>query len=181
MPLSQKSGKLLGESTAADAPLLTTEGLAHVGNSLYATQCSIRFFNCATAFTTIPEVVKANQGKFSGCIALCGLSRRLLRPGSFSSLPPQQEHGAATAPAPSPKTSCGWSTSRLWILAADASWARRCWRAGPMSRDRRWDPMFLCGLPRSGALWERSPNWWCGTRCGILERCCAAATVSGSA
>src|SRR5208283_2278408 len=52
---------------------LTTEGQARLGDSLFVTRCSIRFFNCVTAYTSIPEVVEANRNKFIGCIVLCGL------------------------------------------------------------------------------------------------------------
>ncbi len=70
---TQKHGQLLGEPPPSDGAILTTEGLTRVGDSLYATQCSIRFFNCVTAYTSIPEVLKANPGKFSGCVALCAV------------------------------------------------------------------------------------------------------------
>ena len=42
-------------------------------DDLYVTRCSIRFFNCVTAYTTIPEIVAANRARFRVCIALCGL------------------------------------------------------------------------------------------------------------
>jgi sensor c-di-GMP phosphodiesterase-like protein len=70
---SQKAGRLLGEPSKASLPILTTEGVARVGDSLYATRCSIRFFSCVTAFTSIPEVVQANRARFAGGVALCGL------------------------------------------------------------------------------------------------------------
>lgn len=70
---TQKHGLLLGETPPANGPFLNTESLTRVGDSLYATQCSIRYFNCVAAYTSIPEVIKANPGKFSGCIALCGI------------------------------------------------------------------------------------------------------------
>jgi sensor c-di-GMP phosphodiesterase-like protein len=70
---TQKPGRLQGESLHASASILSTEGLARAGDTLYATRCSIRFFNCVTAFTTIPEIVQAYRGRFLGCIALCGL------------------------------------------------------------------------------------------------------------
>jgi sensor c-di-GMP phosphodiesterase-like protein len=70
---SQKSGPLLSEPLQAKAPIFNTEGNARLGDSLFATRCSIRFFDCVTAYTTIPEMVQANRDKFNGCIALCGL------------------------------------------------------------------------------------------------------------
>ena len=70
---SQKSGALLGESPRAKVPIFHTEGEARLGDSLFATRCSIRFFDCVTAYTSISEIVQANRDKFNGCIALCGL------------------------------------------------------------------------------------------------------------
>lgn len=70
---TQRTGRLLGESPAADVPLFTTDGQTRVGEALYATRCSIRFFDCVTAYTSIPEVVAVNRGKFTGCVVLCGL------------------------------------------------------------------------------------------------------------
>jgi sensor c-di-GMP phosphodiesterase-like protein len=70
---SQKSGQLLGESPQVSPEILTTEGVAQVGESLYATQCSIRFFSCFTTYTTVSEVLKHNRVKYSALIILCGL------------------------------------------------------------------------------------------------------------
>ena len=70
---SQRRGRLLGERPMVGMSLLTSEGITRLGDGLYATRCSIRYFNCATAYTTIPEVLRANRGKYFGCIALCGL------------------------------------------------------------------------------------------------------------
>jgi sensor c-di-GMP phosphodiesterase-like protein len=70
---SQKADLLLGEPSGATLPILTTEGVTRVGDNLYATQCSIRFFSCVTAFTTMPAMVEANRTRFLGGVALCGL------------------------------------------------------------------------------------------------------------
>jgi sensor c-di-GMP phosphodiesterase-like protein len=70
---TQKTSRLLGEPAKASVPILTTEGVARLGDSLYATRCSIRFFSCVTAFTSIPEVVQASRFWFAGSVALCGL------------------------------------------------------------------------------------------------------------
>jgi sensor c-di-GMP phosphodiesterase-like protein len=63
-------GKLLGESLQVAAPILTTEGRARIGDSLYATRCSPHFFNCVTAYATMPEVMQANRVKSIVFIAL---------------------------------------------------------------------------------------------------------------
>jgi sensor c-di-GMP phosphodiesterase-like protein len=67
---TQTHGRLLGESPQASAPILTTAGRARTGDSLYATRCSAHFFNCVTAYTSIPEVMEANRARFIGFIAL---------------------------------------------------------------------------------------------------------------
>jgi len=70
---SQKSGRLLGEAPEANGPILTTDGQARVGNSLYATRCSIRFFNCVTAYTSVQEALLADPAHLVGYIVLGGL------------------------------------------------------------------------------------------------------------
>jgi sensor c-di-GMP phosphodiesterase-like protein len=70
---TQKIVRMLGESTAASLPILTTEGVARLGDNLYATRCSIRFFRCVTAFTSVPDVIQADRVWFAGSVALCGL------------------------------------------------------------------------------------------------------------
>jgi sensor c-di-GMP phosphodiesterase-like protein len=67
---TQTHGRLLGESPPASVAILTSEGRARLGDNLYSTRCSIHFFNCVTAYTSIPEVMQANRDKFIGFIAL---------------------------------------------------------------------------------------------------------------
>jgi len=67
---TQTHSRLLGESPKASVAILTSEGRARIGDNLYATRCSIRFFNCVTAYTSIPEVIQANRAKFIGLIAV---------------------------------------------------------------------------------------------------------------
>jgi sensor c-di-GMP phosphodiesterase-like protein len=71
-------GRLFGESLHASSPVLTSEGRSRFGDNLYATRCSTRFFNCVTAYISIPEVVQANRAKFIGFIALFRLSGGLI-------------------------------------------------------------------------------------------------------
>jgi sensor c-di-GMP phosphodiesterase-like protein len=75
---NQKPGLLLGEQTQADTAILTREGHYRQGDTLYATRCSIRFFDCVTAFTTLPEIIAVNRTRFNGCIAACALLGALL-------------------------------------------------------------------------------------------------------
>ena len=70
---TQKAGRLLGESPDASMQILTTEGIYALGDNLYATRCSIRYFNCVTAYAYIPDMVQLNWTRFFGCIALCSL------------------------------------------------------------------------------------------------------------
>lgn len=74
---SQRVGTMMGETSGASASILSTEGPARVGDELYFTRCSIRFFNCATSYTSISEVVDANRGKFAGCVAICAMAGAL--------------------------------------------------------------------------------------------------------
>jgi sensor c-di-GMP phosphodiesterase-like protein len=70
---TQNFGPLLGETPPAGVPMLTSEGQMRVADNLYVTQCSIRFFNCVTAYASIPEELRANRAKFAACVVLCGL------------------------------------------------------------------------------------------------------------
>ena len=80
----QKAGLLLGEQPQTGPVILLSEGHYRQGDTLYATRCSIRFFNCVTAFTTLPEIIAVNRARFNGCIAACALLGALL--GFTSSL-----------------------------------------------------------------------------------------------
>jgi len=71
---TQRYGQLLGESPHVSPATLSTEGSVRLGDSLYETHCSIRFFNCVTAYASIPEVLQANRTKFTSCVALCGFA-----------------------------------------------------------------------------------------------------------
>jgi sensor c-di-GMP phosphodiesterase-like protein len=70
---TQKYARLLGEPAQASMAILTTEGISKIGEGMYATQCSIRFFNCVTAYSSMSEILQANRARFDGCIVLCGL------------------------------------------------------------------------------------------------------------
>jgi sensor c-di-GMP phosphodiesterase-like protein len=62
--LTHVHGQLLGEPIQASAPILTEEGRVRLGDNLYATRCSTRFFFCITAYTSIPEVMQANRTRY---------------------------------------------------------------------------------------------------------------------
>jgi sensor c-di-GMP phosphodiesterase-like protein len=69
--------RMLGEALDASPQILSTEGHFRVGSNIYVTKCSIRYFDCATAFTTIPEMVATGRTRFYGCIGLCALAGAL--------------------------------------------------------------------------------------------------------
>ncbi len=75
---TQTRGRLLGEDFQAPPEILATEGEGRLGSSLYATRCSIRYFQCATSWGSLPEVVTANRTRFNSCIALTGIAGGLL-------------------------------------------------------------------------------------------------------
>jgi len=66
-------GSLLGEPLPKGLPILMAEGTLREKDKLYVTRCSIRFFDCVTAYSTIPEILAANRTRFTGCIVLCSL------------------------------------------------------------------------------------------------------------
>ena len=70
---SLKTGILLGEKPLGGMTIPASEGRYRHGETFYITRCSIRFFNCVTAFTTLPEIIAVNGERFDGCIAACAL------------------------------------------------------------------------------------------------------------
>ncbi|MGD0831999.1 MAG: EAL domain-containing protein [Terracidiphilus sp.] len=81
---SQSHRHLLGETSQASLPILTVEGEHWQGETLYASRCSIRFFNCVTTYSSMPEIIQANRTRFLGCIFLCSAFGALV--GLISSL-----------------------------------------------------------------------------------------------
>ncbi|MGA2652386.1 MAG: EAL domain-containing protein [Terracidiphilus sp.] len=71
---SGQVSRLLGEVSTAHGSVLTTEGEARAGDTLYATRCSIRYSACMTAYATMTEALQANRGEFRSYMALGGLS-----------------------------------------------------------------------------------------------------------
>jgi len=52
--------------------VLTTNGEARVGDTLYATRCSSRYFNCVTDYISIPDALRTGQREMAACIVLGG-------------------------------------------------------------------------------------------------------------
>lgn len=68
-----QSGRLIGEVTGARTSILTKEGQAQEGDTLYATRCSTRYASCMTAFITISDALLANRGDYRAYIGLTGI------------------------------------------------------------------------------------------------------------
>lgn len=66
-------GWLHGENPPTSVSVLSKDGWARVGDSLYATHCSPHYFNCFTAFVDINDVFATRTGESAGCIALGGI------------------------------------------------------------------------------------------------------------
>jgi sensor c-di-GMP phosphodiesterase-like protein len=74
-PFSWSEGAL--SQTTEDGGIRTRNGQGRRGESLYATRCSARYFNCVTAYISIPGALRADQGHFLAYIVLGGLSGAL--------------------------------------------------------------------------------------------------------
>ena len=68
--LTQKQGQLSGEQPRFHGPILMSEGQDRIGKSLYATRCSIRYYFCITAYTTVPEALHNDPTHFRLCVAI---------------------------------------------------------------------------------------------------------------
>jgi sensor c-di-GMP phosphodiesterase-like protein len=74
---SGQARRLLGELTDARSSILTKEGWARWGDTLYATRCSTRYSSCMTAFITIPDALRSGRGDYWAYIGLMGVSGAL--------------------------------------------------------------------------------------------------------
>jgi sensor c-di-GMP phosphodiesterase-like protein len=75
---TQRRGRLLGDGAAIPAQILGNEGLAQQDGTLYATRCSIRFFDCVTSFVAIPDAIAMNRAQYRETVLLCGLAGAVL-------------------------------------------------------------------------------------------------------
>jgi sensor c-di-GMP phosphodiesterase-like protein len=71
-PLRQ-SNWLAGASPQPSWAVLTTDGQARVGDGLYATRCSTRYFNCVTDYIFIPDALRTGRRELIGGTILGGL------------------------------------------------------------------------------------------------------------
>jgi len=80
---SQQPAILLGEAPAL-TPLPNADGISLQNSTLYATHCSIRYFNCFTTYVPLHAAIQANRGKFLACILIFALGFAVL--GFFATL-----------------------------------------------------------------------------------------------
>lgn len=64
---------IFGDKLQIHPDLLIRDGEGKDGQTLYATRCSNRFFNCLVAYTTVPEVIQVNTSNMAGFIVMGGL------------------------------------------------------------------------------------------------------------
>ena len=74
----RQPGWLHGETPGAAAATLGKEGWARVGDTLYATHCSSKYFNCFTAFVDSRKVLNAQSSQFVASAGLGGLAGFLI-------------------------------------------------------------------------------------------------------
>jgi sensor c-di-GMP phosphodiesterase-like protein len=70
---TQKRGSLVGEPLPEQLPILREEGVLWSKDRLYVTHCSTRYFDCVTAYTSLPEVIAAHGSRFNAFVAASGL------------------------------------------------------------------------------------------------------------
>lgn len=66
-------GWLHGEKLAAPAAVLSRDGWARAGDTLYTTHCSPHYFNCFTTFIDVGSVFAARSSESHLCVALGGM------------------------------------------------------------------------------------------------------------
>jgi sensor c-di-GMP phosphodiesterase-like protein len=72
-----QSGQLVGGTPQAGEQILTREGVWRLNGNLYATRCSAQFFNCITAYNSIPEALQVSRGELKANIVLGGMTGAL--------------------------------------------------------------------------------------------------------
>jgi sensor c-di-GMP phosphodiesterase-like protein len=70
--------QLVGVSQEPSWQILTTDGEARVGDTLYATRCSSEYFNCVTDYISIPDALATGYRELTSCVILGGFTGALL-------------------------------------------------------------------------------------------------------
>jgi sensor c-di-GMP phosphodiesterase-like protein len=69
--------RLFGVSQEPSWQVLTTDGEARVGDTLYATRCSSQYFNCVTDYISIPDALLTGHRELTECVILGGVTGAL--------------------------------------------------------------------------------------------------------
>jgi sensor c-di-GMP phosphodiesterase-like protein len=75
---SRKPLQLLGVAHMPSWQVLTSDGEALVGDTLYATRCSSQYFNCVTDYISMPDAIRAGHRELVACTILGGVTGALL-------------------------------------------------------------------------------------------------------
>jgi sensor c-di-GMP phosphodiesterase-like protein len=75
---SGQGRRLVGELPQTRDAILTTEGTARVGDTLYATRCSDRFASCMTAYASVDEALQTARSELRVYVVLSALCGALL-------------------------------------------------------------------------------------------------------
>jgi sensor c-di-GMP phosphodiesterase-like protein len=79
-----QASRLIASFPQATKAILTTNGQGRVGDTLYATRCSNRYYNCVTEYISAPDALLVNHTELAGNIVIGGLTGACL--GFFLSL-----------------------------------------------------------------------------------------------
>jgi sensor c-di-GMP phosphodiesterase-like protein len=71
--ISGETRRLFGELPKTQASILTTQGWARDGDSLYVTHCAKNYSPCITTYLSVPEALQASRSELASYMALCGL------------------------------------------------------------------------------------------------------------
>jgi len=75
---SHQAGQMLGEISNVQQKILTHEGKVQVGDTLYATRCTIDGTTCMTTYVSIPDALAVARGYSMACLALGAVSGALI-------------------------------------------------------------------------------------------------------
>jgi sensor c-di-GMP phosphodiesterase-like protein len=74
----RKPGWLAGVAPQVPAALMTHDGNLRIGNTLYATHCSARFYECITTYISVSEALQVDRGPFMEYAIVGGLAGGLV-------------------------------------------------------------------------------------------------------
>lgn len=74
----RKPGWVGGQVPQVPATQMTRNGNVRIGNTLYATRCSTRFFECVTTYISVREALQADRSLLTGYTLMGGLAGALV-------------------------------------------------------------------------------------------------------